>query len=683
MSLNLAILMILFNFVLSCAPFVSAEPQKTAYIMLWNYSPPPVGHFNFFIAGNIVPCPPIVEPLTHYWQANGTYLPGLAINWTYKDYEVLTIKLRQGVKFHDGTTFTARDVWATWYVLYLLQPGAWGYIRNVTIVDDYTVRFYMSVKNDFVPFYVLWHYDIQPYSVYGNLAERVYAKIQQGYSIKENPEAFAELVDELRNFRPEKPIGTGPYKFESVSETEYICVKFKEYWNGEPAFDEFIFKRVLATDVFWTMLAQGEFSWHWAIPTLEQHQLMVNSPYYKIISAARPVGTTIYFNQKRYPLNLREVRQAIAYAINRTEIARIQHPAGGTPMKYLIGWNERAALYAIHNETFIERWLKDFTYEYNPARAEQILRGLGFTKGPDGIYVTPNGTRLEFVLMGTVGYGVTGDLGPALEAISTQLERVGIKIIPQLVEPGLWYTRMERGDYDMATGPFGGAEFSFREIYVINSPRINIPQVYTVPWSSEPVNATHLVWYLGTYPAVCTPGERLDILATLSYITGRELPTLSLYTPTAYMYLNTEKIAGWPAAGDVLWQGMGSYAWRGLSYLFRWNIIKPKLELTISVTPSGAGTTDPAPGKYMYAKGDTVRVSAIEFSGYVFKNWLLDGKIVTGKTITVTMDAPHTLEAIFEAYVPPPYELYAGIAIAVIVVAAGGYLFLRRRRVKK
>jgi len=183
---------------------------------------------------------------------------------------------------------------------------------------------------------------------------------------------------------------------------------------------------------------------------------------------------------------------------------------------------------------------------------------------------------------------------------------------------------------------------------------------------------------MGTYPATCTEKERNEIRAILSYITGDQVPVITMFSPTAYMYLNTERLGGWPAADDLLWLGMGSYADRGLSYLFRWNILKPNLGLTISVSPTGGGTTSIAPGTIKYVKGTTVTVTATPASGYTFKNWKLDGAERSGATISVTMDTSHTLEAVFEAL--PPYELYAGGIIVVVVVIAAVYFVLRRRK---
>ena len=66
------------------------------------------------------------------------------------------------------------------------------------------------------------------------------------------------------------------------------------------------------------------------------------------------------------------------------------------------------------------------------------------------------------------------------------------------------------------------------------------------------------------------------------------------------------------------------------------------------------GTTSPAPAIYEYAEGTSVTVTALPYSGYTFKYWLLDGTAKSGNPITVTMNSDHGLKACFrcESYCP-------------------------------
>lgn len=75
---------------------------------------------------------------------------------------------------------------------------------------------------------------------------------------------------------------------------------------------------------------------------------------------------------------------------------------------------------------------------------------------------------------------------------------------------------------------------------------------------------------------------------------------------------------------------------------------KTQYQLTISVSPSGGGTTNPSPGSYWQDSGTLVTVSETPNTGYTFSHWELDGiNVGSGTLYTVTMDAPYTLIAFF------------------------------------
>jgi len=667
---------------LSLTPQLTATPQeeKTVINFYANYNPPPVGHFNFFAPGHI-PSDLVLEPLTHLFLFNGTYVPGIAYNWTLsEDYKVLTVKIRKGVKWHDGTELTTKDIYGTWLCIALINPG-WPFptqiIEKIEVVDDYTIVFYAKRPHARFDFGILWHWDYIPYHQYKHIIDKVIKRMKEGKDPFAHPEDFEDLKRELLDFRPKTYIGTGPYKIKTVTEEVIVLEKFKDYWNGEPEIDEVRIHRTPSADILWSLLLEGKLDWYWGTPTPEQLEQLKAKPWFGTIKIVRTIGPMIYFNHRKYPLSLKEVRQAIAYAINRTELAWIEWPIGGIPEEYIIGF---ASLYAerYFNETFMKT-IEKFKYEYNPKKAEEILKGLGFKKGPDGIWVTPNGTKLEFELL--VGGWLKTE---TCEALAAQLEKVGIKVTPRKMDQGTFMERFFKpGKFDMAVNPYGGASFSFSEIfYKYNKlfPSQGYSEIQKVPWLPEPVNVTRLVELYETYPVNITLQERNEIFATLAYICGEQVVTIPLFGRPVIIAYNKEKFTGWPSPEDGFWQSLASYMTRGRSYLLRWRIIKPLYSLEISVEPSEGGTTTPTPGTYRYAKGAKVTVTAKPASGYKFERWELDGAVV-GKepTITVTMDKSHKLKAVFSK-VQPPYALYAGIAVVIIIIVIIAYYFFVRRR---
>jgi len=79
----------------------------------------------------------------------------------------------------------------------------------------------------------------------------------------------------------------------------------------------------------------------------------------------------------------------------------------------------------------------------------------------------------------------------------------------------------------------------------------------------------------------------------------------------------------------------------------------PSTYFNLTITSTEGGTTDPLLGTYNYQAGSSVNITAIPSSGYSFDYWLLDGEERTENPITITMDANHTLEAVFVDDIPP------------------------------
>jgi peptide/nickel transport system substrate-binding protein len=138
--------------------------------------------------------------------------PNLATSWKNIDDTTWEVKLRQGVKFHDGTPFTAKDVKATFDRV--LDParkmtarGNHAKIKSVEVVDDYTVRF----KTD------------GPYPLF---VERLTAQVMQSEKV------IREKGDQ---WMAENPIGTGPYKLVKWNrKQEHLLVRNDDYWGPKP-----------------------------------------------------------------------------------------------------------------------------------------------------------------------------------------------------------------------------------------------------------------------------------------------------------------------------------------------------------------------------------------------------------------------------------------------------------------
>jgi len=148
-------------------------------------------------------------------------LPSLATSWKQMSDTEWQLKIRKGVRFHDGTTMTSEDVAFTVSPeRSKMKPNSFiPTIKLAEAIDDETVR----IVTDGPDPILLWR-----------LSTAVGHVVPKDYYIKVGAEGFAQ-----------KPIGTGPYKFaEKVDGSHIRLVAHDDYWDGPVPLSEIIFREV-------------------------------------------------------------------------------------------------------------------------------------------------------------------------------------------------------------------------------------------------------------------------------------------------------------------------------------------------------------------------------------------------------------------------------------------------------
>lgn len=324
------------------------------------------------------------------------YVPGLAERWEISDdWKVYTFYFRKGVKFHDGTPFTAQEMQAS--LERMLNPATKsrlarsfvGPLAQADVVDDYTLK--MTYKD--------------PYSVLLNRLARPPVVPASSKAIKQYGEDYGR-----------HPVGTGPFKFvEWVSKDHLTVERNPDYtWappmyknRGPVNFDRIIFKFSTDDATRSGLLESGEANLVEDIPVQDVARIKANPKLrvYEAIKNGLPWYFTVH-NQKPPTDDLR-VRQALNYAIDREALVKtvqfgVDQPAYGVLSRAMWGYDPTA-----------ER------YKYDQARAKQLLDQAGWKPGPDGIRVK-DGQRLTLLQLQAT------DTKPD-EFIQAQLRAVGIE----------------------------------------------------------------------------------------------------------------------------------------------------------------------------------------------------------------------------------------------------------------
>lgn len=299
----------------------------------------------------------ILEPLI-FISSDYKLSPGLAESWELSDDGLdLRLTLRQGVKWHDGTPFTADDVKFNFEEIVPLSPYGppiADRLGSVETVDDTTVVLHMK----------------EPY---GPLLETVASQ----YML---PRHVYEGTDYVTNEANMEPIGTGPMMFDSYSSGEQIIlVKNPDYWGGQVQVDRAIFPIMGDATARTEALFSGEIDQ--AVVDISQLTRVRDDPDMMLLdNFGYPQDVAIMFNGKDRSLVDSAVRRAIFSAIDRdgmadTVLQGLSEPAAGFFPKAL-DWARSP------NVDFSRDFPRDL------GAVNKALDEAGFVRGPDGTRFT-------------------------------------------------------------------------------------------------------------------------------------------------------------------------------------------------------------------------------------------------------------------------------------------------------
>jgi peptide/nickel transport system substrate-binding protein len=283
--------------------------------------------------------------------------PSLATEWRFAEDNSLDLKIRQGVKFHDGSPLTADDVVYTINMAAnpdskVATPSNYAWIDKAEKTGDFAVTIKMKRPTPAALEYLAMVTPIHP----------------KAYREKVGPEEFAK-----------KPVGAGPYKIvKNVQGQEVVFERFEDYWQGSPKGKPAIktlqvrFVPDLATEV--TNLLAKQTDWIWNInpdqmaqinklPHLQAVQQESMRIGYLSIDAAGRTGAG-------NPLTNVKVRQAIWHAINRQEMAD-KLVQGGSRVP-------QAPCFPSQFGCDADAAVK---YAYDPTKAKALLAEAGFPGG--------------------------------------------------------------------------------------------------------------------------------------------------------------------------------------------------------------------------------------------------------------------------------------------------------------
>ena len=539
----------------------------------WGWTLP--GHYNPYVPGYISFGGLIEEPLAYYIRLTDDFLPRLATKWEATSTKVI-VHLRQNIFWHDGTPFTSKDVVTSFLIGRLFGWDVWKYLKDVRAQDTYTVNFLLDPKQPSI-FVTRWILTVrpQPDHIWGKLLPTNIRTL-----IARNDEkSLGTIREKVMAYRPEKPVGTGPFTLKSITTGEALLDKFPKHWQADQVkIDNVRVYRHLAAEASWASMFAGEIDYEWpgSPPTIQEEWL--KRPGNKIVLPSDVSFYGLYFNCERYPLSIKEVRQALAYAIDRKEVTQVALPVG-TPVDVPTG---------ILLEV-VDKWLpkdvqKDLNpYSYDPAKAESILKDLGFKKDQEG-WLTPKGTRFALEIITPAGWA---DWARQAENVSSQLAKIGIKAEVRVIDQTPFWDRLHKGDFDIGCGWFGFWDFHpyfgfnglFREYNGFLPPTYARPTYKGIGFGPEvEVSGVGKVNIPDTVVKLQTTKNFKDqqkLVIALAKALNEYLPGLPTLEKRLQLFYSTNRITGWPPEDNPLWYNAPGDAPSVLALMISEGYLKP------------------------------------------------------------------------------------------------------------
>lgn len=348
---------------------------------------------------------------------NSEFKPELAKSWeSSEDYTKLTYHLRKDTKWSDGKPLTAEDVKFTYDLLMdtlVASPrqSACDFIKNVTVVDSYTVTFEFT--------------EAYPTQIFDTAGEIL-------------PKHILEKVDrkEIKNHEfGRMPVASGPFKLKKWVSQQYLELVPNENFYGRRAYiDQVIFKIVPDKTNLLMQLKSGEIDMVSDLPAAEIEPIKNEKNELNVYQVDGRVYYYIGYNEKSEMFNDKTVRQALTMAMDRNKIIEaLLYGYGRTclgPLPPMVKW--------AFNDKVKE-------IEYNPIKSKEVLKQAGWEdRDGDGI-LDKDGRKFEFSLCSATGNQLKADVAVIVQE---QLSKIGIKVNIEMLEWTTFIDQIQGKNFD-------------------------------------------------------------------------------------------------------------------------------------------------------------------------------------------------------------------------------------------
>lgn len=350
-----------------------------------------------------------------------------------KDGLELTFKLKDNIKFSDGTPVTAKDVEFTLTSLADKDyPGEWGdYISKVVGVNEYKSGAEKSVKgiqviddkNIKITFTEIYAPALTNLGTVGIIPKHIWEKVPVANWKKEK-----DLLS--------KPVGSGPYKLAMFTEGQEVKFVKNENFERKPKTENIVFK-VINEDTVIADLKNGQVDIVNVSNLKKDDREALKKENYQLFTHSNNLFQYMGLNYRNEIFKDLKVRQAFIYAIDRKGM--VDNILEGNGVVTNVPLLTSSWAYP-KDSAGIEK------YEYNPEKAKQLLKEAGYTE-KDGVLTNAAGKQLSFKLDVPTGNKIR-EL--AAQIIQENLKQIGVKVELNKMEfPALMQKVVANHDFDL------------------------------------------------------------------------------------------------------------------------------------------------------------------------------------------------------------------------------------------
>jgi peptide/nickel transport system substrate-binding protein len=458
----------------------------------------------------------VYEPLIQFdLAAPPTYYPWLATGFAWSDGgKVITFTVRQGVKWNNGTPFTAADVAFT-YNMVKNNPAAniGGLKISSVVTSGNTVTLTFPTPQ--------------------------YANLESIANVPIVPKSVWSTVGNPVTFTDPNPVGTGPYMLGTFTPEGITLKKSPDYWQPADVKVPAVYYPVYTSNTSaLSALFTGQLDWAGNfIPGMNKNFIAPDPVHHHYWMAADGTSNLIP-NLTKWPTNQLAVRQAISLAIGRAQIAAEGEAGLSVPTQSASGLTQ--PMYNAWAGPLAS--MPTLSATANPTAAEQVLEKAGFTKGSNG-YFEKNGQVVSLTIVGPAPYtNIAEDSSIAAQ----HLQAAGIDATFQGTGLGAWFTDVADGDFQLTErwSNTGVTPYNLYDGWLDSS----LAAGAAASGDFERLNDPAIDADLTKLAAASTVTEQTSDLIPLEQFVASDLPIIPVATADADFEYNSAHYVGWPTA---------------------------------------------------------------------------------------------------------------------------------------